>query len=55
MADLRALSEEAAEALLIQIRDIAPNHAGQAMEHLANAYAAVVTNMPRKSARPASG
>lgn len=55
MADLRALSEETAEALLKQIKEQAPRHTGEAMAHLANAYAAVVGAMPRKSASPRVG
>ena len=54
MADLKQLSEETAEALLTQIRDQAPRHTGEAMAHLANAYAAVVAAMPRKVANPRS-
>ena len=55
MADLRQLSEETAEALLTQIKAQAPHHPGEAMAHLANAYAAVVAVMPRKSASPRMG
>jgi len=55
MADLQQLSEETAEALLVQIKNEAPRHAGAAMENLANAYAAVVGAMPRRSASPRMG
>ncbi|WP_193045280.1 hypothetical protein [Mycolicibacterium baixiangningiae] len=48
MADLQNLSEEVAEAILAQIRDTAPRHSGgEALAHLANAYATVVGAMPR--------
>lgn len=48
MADLTELSEQAAAALLGRIRDDAPQYSGESLEHLANAYAAVVGAMPRK-------
>lgn len=54
MAELRSLSEAAAEALLKQIAAAAPNSTGASLENLANAYAAVVGAMPRKTASPRS-
>ena len=55
MADLKQLSEEAAEAILTQIKTQAPRHSGEALAHLATAYAAVVAAMPRKTAAPRVG
>ena len=56
MADLKQLSEEAAEAILKQIAETAPRHSGgESLAHLANAYAAVVAAMPRKVAMPRNG
>lgn len=52
MADLRLLSEEAAEALLTQIKKEASSWSGEQLFHLANAYKAVVETMPRKTASP---
>lgn len=54
MADLRQLSEEAAEALLTQIKKDAPQYSGSTLENLANAYATVVGAMPRATASPRS-
>ncbi|WP_162562190.1 hypothetical protein [Mycolicibacterium iranicum] len=54
MADLIKLSEETAEALLTQIKAQAPRHTGEAMAHLATAYAAVVGAMPGKPVAPRS-
>lgn len=53
MAELRELSEAAAEALLKQIAAEAPRLSGAALESVANAYAAVTGAMPRpRSASP---
>ena len=54
LADLIKLSEETAEALLTQIKAQAPRHTGEAMAHLATAYAAVVGAMPGKPVAPRS-
>lgn len=56
MAELRQLSEEAAEALLTQIKKEASSWSGEQLFHLANAYKAVRESMPRQtgSSRSAS-
>jgi hypothetical protein len=55
MADLRQLSEEAAEAVLKQIIETAPRHSGgETLTHLANAYATVVGAMRGASVPPRS-
>lgn len=55
MADLKQLSEEAAEAILQRLIESAPRlNSGEALANLATAYATVVGAMPRTSASPRS-